>query len=61
MKLSVPEKHQLRVARMTLTYSDVGARIMGGPSKEESRAIILRLTGRREHECPESGPCAKHG
>jgi hypothetical protein len=45
-ELSVPEKHQLRIARDTLKMSDVGARIMGGPSKEEARAIILRLTGR---------------
>ena len=44
MKLTVAEKHQLTIARKTLTYSDVGARCMGGPTKEEARAIILRLT-----------------
>jgi hypothetical protein len=44
--LSVPEKHQLRIARDTLKMSDVGARIMGGPTKEEARAVILRLTGK---------------
>jgi len=44
--LTIPEKHQLRVARQTLKYSDIGARIMGGPTKDEARAIILRLTGK---------------
>jgi len=44
--LSVPEKHQLRIARDTLKLSDIGARILGGMSKEEARAVILRLTGK---------------
>jgi len=44
--LTVPEQHQLKIARKTLTYSDVGARIMGGPTKAEARAIIKKLTGR---------------
>ncbi len=44
--LTVPEKHQLRVARKTLTLSDVGALILGGPTKEEARQIILKLTGK---------------
>ena len=48
--LSVPEQHQLRVARKTLTYSDVGARVMGGPTKAEARQIIKRLTGRTPKE-----------
>lgn len=43
--LTVPEKHQLKVARDTLKMSDIGASIMGGPTKEEARAIILKLTG----------------
>ena len=42
--LSVPEKHQLAIARKTLLMSDVGALIMGGPSKQEAGEIILRLT-----------------
>ena len=46
-QLTVPEKHQLKIARKTLTYSDVGASIMGGPSKHEAREIITRLTGKR--------------
>lgn len=44
--LSVPERHQLKIARDTLKMSDAGARIMGGPTKAEAREIILRLTGR---------------
>lgn len=42
-KLSIPEQHQLRIARKTLTMSDIGASIIGGPSKEEAREIIRRL------------------
>jgi hypothetical protein len=49
-KLSVPQRHQLRVARKTLTLSDVGAVCMGGPSKEEARRIIQDLTGRPAKE-----------
>ena len=47
-KLTVPERHQLKVARDTMKMSDVGAFIMGGPSKDEARAIILKLTGKVE-------------
>lgn len=43
-KLTVPEQHQLRIAKDTLRMSDVGAMIMGGPTKEEAREIIQRLT-----------------
>ena len=45
-KLSIPEQHQLRIARKTLQYSDIGAKIMGGPTKAEAVEIITRLTGR---------------
>jgi hypothetical protein len=45
--LSVPEKHQLRIAKDTLKMNDVMARVMGGPSKAEARAIIFRLTGKQ--------------
>ena len=44
MKLSVPEKHQLKIARDTLKLSDVGALILGGPTKKQAREIIIRLT-----------------
>lgn len=53
-KLSVPEQHQLKVARRTLEMSDVGARIMGPPTKAEAREIIKRLTGRAAKENPTS-------
>ena len=45
-RLTVPEYHQLRIARQTLKYSDIGAAIMGGPTKAESREIIKRLAGK---------------
>ena len=48
--ISVPEQHQLKIARKTLTYSDIGARIMGGMTKAEARQVILRLTGRKPKE-----------
>ena len=51
-KLSVFDKHQLAIAKKTLTYSDVGAKIMGGPTKVEAREIIKRLTGRTPRENP---------
>jgi len=49
-KLSVPEKHQLRIAQKTLKMTDIGALIMGGPSKDEARRIILDLTGKPAKE-----------
>ena len=49
-KLTIPKKHQLKIARKTLTYSDVGASCMGGPTKEEARKIILQLTGKPAKE-----------
>lgn len=52
-QLSVPERHQLKIARDTLRLSDFGARIMGGMTKEEARAVILRLTGKVANEEPE--------
>lgn len=42
--LTVPERHQLRVARDTLRMSDIGALCMGGPTKAEAREIIRKLT-----------------
>jgi hypothetical protein len=56
--LSVPDLHRLRIARQTLKYSDEGARIMGGMTKEEARQVIYELTGRRENPSyvPDEGP-----
>ena len=42
-QLSVPEQHQLRIARDTLRMNDVMARIMGGMTKDEARVIVARL------------------
>jgi hypothetical protein len=35
-------KHQIKIAKQTLRYSDVGARIMGGMTKPEARAILKK-------------------
>lgn len=48
--LSVPEKHQLRIARKTLKMADWASVILGGPSKPEARRIILDLTGKPARE-----------
>jgi len=42
-KLTVPEKHQLKIAKQTLKYSDVGASIMGGMTKDEARAFLKKV------------------
>lgn len=44
--LTVPEKHQLNIARKTLRMSDIGAKAMGGMTKEEARLVIKRLIGK---------------
>jgi hypothetical protein len=51
-ELSVPERHQLKVARDTLKLDDTVARfrMLGGPTKEEAREIIERLTGKKPKE-----------
>lgn len=56
--LTVPERHQLKIARDTLKMNDIGARIMGGMTKDEARDVILRLTGRAAVETaePKSSP-----
>ena len=48
--LSVPEQHQLKIARRTLELSDVGASILGGMTKAEARQVILKLTGKKAKE-----------
>jgi hypothetical protein len=45
-QLSVPDQHQLAVAIQTLRLSDVMAAVLGGPTKDEARAIIKRLCGK---------------
>jgi hypothetical protein len=49
-EMSVFDKHQLKIARRTLQLSDAGALILGGMTKDEARAVILRLTGRKAKE-----------
>ena len=44
--LSVPEQHQLRIARDTLRMNPAMVAFAGGPDIEESKKIIRRLTGR---------------
>jgi hypothetical protein len=41
-ELDVPTKHQIKIAKATLRMSDVGARIMGGMTKEQAREILSR-------------------
>lgn len=45
--LSVPEQHELRIARRTTRMHPVMAAVMGGPSPEEARRTVARL-GPRE-------------
>ncbi len=47
--LSVPERHQLNIARKTMKMSDEGAFIMGGMTKAEAEDIIrtVNTRGRR--------------
>ena len=44
-KLSVFDRHKLKIARRTLKLSDVGALILGGMSKAQARELIRELTG----------------
>lgn len=44
---SVPDQHQRKIAKQTLRYSDAGARIMGGPTKDEARKILGKALSSR--------------
>jgi hypothetical protein len=44
-ELTVPERHQLRIAKQTINMPDAIAAIMGGPSKDDAEATIIELTG----------------
>lgn len=46
-RLTVPEKHQLRIAKDTLKMSDAMAGVMGGMSKEEAREVIKQLEAKK--------------
>ena len=45
-ELSVPEKHQLRIARDTVKNPDKA--LLGGPSVEEAKKIIAKLTSKKD-------------
>jgi hypothetical protein len=49
--LSIPEKHQLRIAKDTLKTPDAILAVLGGPSKAEAMATIIRLTGKPPLDC----------
>lgn len=49
-ELSVFDRHALKIARDTLKMSDMGALIMGGPTKEQARETIKRITGKEPKE-----------
>jgi hypothetical protein len=55
-KLSVPERHQHKIAQQTLRMSPAMAGVMGGPNHQESRAILSRNTGLPAHPEPVTGP-----
>ena len=40
--MTVSDKHQIAIAKKTLTMSDIGARIMGGMNKDEARDILRK-------------------
>jgi hypothetical protein len=40
--MTVFDKHQIAIAKKTLKMSDVGARIMGGMTKDEAREILKK-------------------
>ena len=49
-KFDVFESNQLSIAVKTLKYPQAIATAMGGMTKDEGRAIILRLTGKPAKE-----------
>ena len=46
--MSIPEKHQLKIAKSTIKLSCIGAKIMGGMSHIKAIEVIKTLTGKRE-------------
>lgn len=49
-RLSVFDKHQIRIAKSTLLMTDAGARVMGGMTKPYARRILKKF-----------GVCKKYG
>ena len=52
--LSIPEKHQLKIAKDTLKMSDMMVGAMGGITKEEAKETIRRIEDKMN--CPLSVP-----
>ena len=44
-RLTVPETHQLKIAKKTMKMNCVGALVLGGPNHYEAANIIHELTG----------------
>jgi hypothetical protein len=42
---AIAQKHQVRIAKQTLRYSDIGATIMGGMSKHTARQVLSIIAG----------------
>ena len=49
-KFNVFESNQLAIAVQTIKYPQAMATVMGGMTKDEARAVILKLTGRPAKE-----------
>lgn len=43
MTLTIPEKHQKRIAVDTLKLSDIGANILGGMDKVQARQFLTKI------------------
>jgi hypothetical protein len=43
IELTVPQKHQLQIAKKTLKMNDVGVMVMGGMSKQEARDFLKSI------------------
>lgn len=49
-RLTVPEQHQLKIAKATLRMPPAMVSVMGGPDIAESRRIIKELTGKTPYQ-----------
>ena len=47
--LTIPEQHQLRIARKTLQMNDIFVAIMGGMTKEEAQRIVDEYKEQRKN------------
>ncbi len=53
-ELSVPERHQLRIAIDSMNMNPAMLGVMGGPNVDEARKIIKQLTGKEFEQLPKS-------